>query len=85
MEISALNSILFDQLKTQMAQQEDQQEKAAQDLKKALVTKTNSLEKRSELAGDFIRLVAAAELPFVENGEDCTTHSSIRDFQCGSK
>jgi len=37
MEISALNSILFDQLKTQMAQQEDQQEKAAQDLKKALV------------------------------------------------
>jgi len=37
MEISALNNILFDQLKAQMAQQEDQQEKAAQELKKALV------------------------------------------------
>jgi hypothetical protein len=37
MEISALNNILIHQLQTQMAQQEDQQEKAAQDLTKTLV------------------------------------------------
>ena len=37
MEISVINNILIHQLQTQMAQQEDQQEKAAQDLKKSLV------------------------------------------------
>jgi CHASE3 domain sensor protein len=37
MQISAISSIMIEDFKNQMAQQEAEQEKAAQELKKALV------------------------------------------------